>query len=181
MTIHLFVEDSDVPRLCKSMAPPSTGAAGSRRSRQKEKRVVSDDDPAYESDAPRPQKHRKRLSEAYVPDGQQSPQDASFIAENDQRVPLKSVSINDDESERRRRRKSAKMTALDNAVAGPSSEGGAAANGDADTSRPGHGRRQQPLTAVAATPALPKQSIEAMTTNFEEWMKMATDNVRTPA
>ncbi|KAJ3508102.1 hypothetical protein NMY22_g16722 [Coprinellus aureogranulatus] len=61
-------------------------------------------------------------------------------------------------TQRKECRKSAKMSALDNAVAGPSSEGGAA-NSDADVSRAGHGRRQEPLNAVAATQALPKQPL----------------------
>ncbi|KAF6753031.1 condensin complex component cnd2 [Ephemerocybe angulata] len=154
------------------MAPAAT--SGGRRARQAEKRVVSEDEDS-DVETPRPSKHRKRLSEAYIPDGphqQQVQPDPSFAADNVQRVPLKSVNINDDEAEKRRRRKSAKMTVLENAVAGPSSEG---ANGDADASR-SQSRRQQPLNAVAAVPAMPKPSIDVMTTNFEEWMKMATDN-----
>ncbi|RXW23885.1 hypothetical protein EST38_g1944 [Candolleomyces aberdarensis] len=152
------------------MAPAQAAAAtaGRRRARHVDNSEKNDSDSDLES--PRPQKLRKRLSEAHLPESQQ---EGSSIAENGQRVPLKSVNINDDEAEKRRRRKSAKITVLDNAVAGPSSEGGA--NGDADGARPGQSRRQQPLNAVAAAPT-PKPSFDIMSSNFEEWMKMATDN-----
>jgi condensin complex subunit 2 len=156
------------------MAPAQAAAAtaGRRRARHVDNSEQNDSDSDLES--PRPQKLRKRLSEAHLPESQQ---EGSFTVENGQRVPLKSVNINDDEAEKRRRRKSAKITVLDNAVAGPSSEGASGANGEADGTRSGQSRRQQPLNAVAAAPA-PKPSLDIMSSNFEEWMKMATDNVR---
>lgn len=154
-------------------------APAPRRARN-DKRVDSDNDESdSEVETPRPQKLRKRVSEAYIPDGAHpQQQEAGFTVENGQRVPLKSVNINDDEAEKRRRRKSAKMTGLEkNAIAGPSSEGNAGATADADASRAGQSKRQQPLNAVGASQAPPKPSKELMATNFEEWMKMATDNV----
>jgi len=150
--------------------------AGTRRAR---KAVASDSEESDASrDSPRPQKLRKRLSEAHAEPGatHQSQQDSSFTVENgQQRVPLKSVNMNEDDAEKRRRRKSAKH-ALEAAGAGPSSEGN-----DPDASRSMAGRRQQPLNAVSAErepAAVPKLSKDVMNSNFEEWMKMATDNVR---
>lgn len=123
---------------------------------------------------------RKRLSEAFVPDN-----DASLTAADTTpggRVPLKSVNINDDEAEKRRRRKSAKIAALPDISspgAGPSSEGnGGNSNQDlsGDASRSMTAKGKQPLNSLAAQPAA-KAQIDISSSNFEEWMKMATDNV----
>jgi condensin complex subunit 2 len=85
------------------------------------------------------------------------------------------VNINDDAAEKRRRRKSTKITVVENAMAGPSSEG----NMDADVTETSRTAKQkQQLTSVAPPPVInvPK---DVMSSNFEEWMKMATDNVCT--
>lgn len=81
------------------------------------------------------------------------------------RPPLKSV-INDDAAEKRRRRKSNKFTAptADNAEAGPS-----------ENAPPPRLNKTRQLKSIAA---LPVQPLEIKESNFEEWMKMATDNVR---
>jgi condensin complex subunit 2 len=126
-------------------------------------------DDGTEQDTPRPQRHglKKRLSEVYNPDA-----DASFGSDPG-RVPLRSVNINDDAAEKRRRRKSTKVILPVNAQAGPSSEG---AEGDlADTTRAAK-QRQQQLNSVAPPPAI-NVPLDVMSSNFEEWMKMATDNV----
>ena len=109
---------------------------------------------------------KKRLSEAHVDN------DASFTSDGG-RVPLRTVNINDDAAEKRRRRKSTKINVIENAHAGPSSEGQDAAEGD---SLRGTKQKQQ-LQAIAA-PVI-NVSMDVMSSNFEEWMKMATDNVST--
>ncbi|GLB41719.1 putative regulatory subunit of the condensin complex, a complex required for conversion of interphase chromatin into mitotic-like condense chromosomes [Lyophyllum shimeji] len=129
---------------------------------------ADDTDSDQGQETPRPQKNglKKRLSEAYNPEN-----DASFTSDSG-RPPLRSVNINDDAAEKRRRRKSTKIAVIENAVAGPSSEG----NGDPDgpeTSRTA--KQKQQLRSVAAPPVI-NVSKDVMSSNFEEWMKMATDN-----
>jgi len=131
----------------------------------------SDSDPDTDTATPKPhhrQHLKKRVSEAYIPENE-----ASFPSESGGRVPLRPVNINDDAAEKRRRRKSTKITAVENAHAGPSSEG----NNDqdpADTSRTA--KQKQQLTSVAPPPVI-NVPLDVMSSNFEEWMKMATDNV----
>lgn len=132
-----------------------------------------DTDRDTEDGTPKPQKQgvRKRISEAYNAEN-----DASF-ASDPGRPPLRSVNINDDAAEKRRRRKSTKITVIDNAMAGPSSEG----NIDPDVPESSRTAKQkQQLRSVAPPPVInvPK---DVMSSNFEEWMKMATDNVRDPS
>lgn len=116
----------------------------------------NDDEPT-----PKPQRSsRKRLSEAAF--------DPSFTTDSS-RAPLKSVNINDDAAEKRRRRKSARPPVpLDDNEAGPSTE---------DTRAAAHARQTQQLLSVAEAPAI-DVPLDVMNSNFEEWMKMATDNVR---
>jgi condensin complex subunit 2 len=115
-----------------------------------------------EQDTPKPQRTglKKRLSEVYNPDA-----DASFGSDPG-RLPLRSVNINDDAAEKRRRRKSSKFVALDNAQVAPSETESAAA------------KQKQQLSSVAP-PAVINVPLDVMSSNFEEWMKMATDNVCT--
>lgn len=122
-----------------------------------------------EHEAPRTHKQgvKKRLSEVYNPEN-----DASFTSDSGRAV-QRSVNINDDAAEKRRRRKSTKITVIENATAGPSSEG----NMDPDTPETSRTAKQkQQLKSVAQPPVInvPK---DVMSSNFEEWMKMATDNV----
>ncbi|EDR05679.1 uncharacterized protein LACBIDRAFT_302841 [Laccaria bicolor S238N-H82] len=130
----------------------------------------NESDPETEQETPRPQRSgiRKRLSEVYNPDN-----DASFVQDAaGARVPLRSVNINDDAAEKRRRRKSTKITVVENAMAGPSSEG-IAANDAPEGSRAA--KQKQQLNSVDPTSLL-NLPREIMSSNFEEWMKMATDN-----
>ncbi|KAI0766563.1 barren [Trametes elegans] len=132
---------------------------------------------------PRPQARaasKKRLSERYEPDG-----DGSFSLDSSNgaggRAPLKSVNINDDVAEKRRRRKSAKVTVVldeDNAEAGPSNSGttGDGADNAADGSRATTlGRQKSQLLNVPQAPVI-NVPMDVMTSNFDQWMKMATDN-----
>jgi condensin complex subunit 2 len=102
---------------------------------------------------PRPLQKRKRSSNVFA-NG-----DGSFTEE---RVPLKTVQLNDDDAERRRRRKSTRLPApmmdVDDMAVTP-------------RTRPG-----TQVNAVEQTPAV-RIPLDVMNTNFEEWMKMATDNV----
>jgi condensin complex subunit 2 len=98
--------------------------------------------------------------------------DGSFTADG-ARVPLKKVNINDDAAEKRRRRKSTKITVIDTALGGPSSEGTL----DQDGEHARGSKQKQPLNTLAP-PVLNNVSLDVMSSNFEEWMKMATDNVR---
>ncbi|KAJ7133030.1 condensin complex subunit 2-domain-containing protein [Mycena filopes] len=108
-------------------------------------------DSEEEQETPRPPRIKKRLSDVH---------DVSF-ADSPPRQPLKSRNINDDTAEKRRRRKSTKITILDNAQAGPSNE---PAN---DPRRPRH---------LPQAEAAPQLSGSPPSSNFDEWMKMATDN-----
>ncbi|KDR67994.1 hypothetical protein GALMADRAFT_231631 [Galerina marginata CBS 339.88] len=127
---------------------------------------AEDTDQDSEQETPRPQKShlKKRLSEVYRPED-----DGSFNAETG-RPPLRTVNINDDAAEKRRRRKSTKINVIENALAGPSSGG----MHDQDTAETSRGARQKPLQTVA--PPVINVSLDVMSSNFEEWMKMATDN-----
>ncbi|KAK2465681.1 hypothetical protein APHAL10511_002225 [Amanita phalloides] len=122
-----------------------------------------------EQETPRPQRLKKRISEAYAPDN-----DASFTPESG-RPPLrtKSVNINDDAAEKRKRRKSTKLNVIDNALPGPSSEGLMAS--DQDHSEAVRAGKQKQLNTVAP-PQISDTPFDVMNSNFEEWMKMATDN-----
>lgn len=115
------------------------------------------DETDEEPETPRPQKthFRKRLSEAQIADN-----DPSLTLDNTR------VRINDDAAEKRRRRKSTKVYPeglLEQETAGESSKTG----------------RQKQLNSLAA-PEI-NVSLDVMSSNFEEWMKMATDNVRSEA
>ncbi|KAI0666748.1 condensin complex subunit 2/barren [Trametes maxima] len=130
---------------------------------------------------PKPQARtmsKKRLSErAFDPDG-----DGSFSLDaSNSRPPLKSVNINDDAAEKRRRRKSARVTLPledDNAEAGPSNSANSAdgAEGAAEGSRTtALGRQKSTLLNVLQAPVI-DVPMDVMTSNFDQWMKMATDN-----
>ncbi|KAF8629061.1 hypothetical protein AX15_003559 [Amanita polypyramis BW_CC] len=143
--------------------------ANTRRPRiQQESQPLYAEETESENDqeTPRPQRLKKRLSEAYGPDN-----DASFTSESG-RPPLrtKSVNINDDAAEKRKRRKSTKLTTFENALPGPSSEGMDQDHGE--TVRTG---KQKQLNTVAP-PQISDTPFDVMNSNFEEWMKMATDN-----
>jgi len=82
--------------------------------------------------------------------------------------------INDDAAERAARRKSAHFADIglvdkdkENRSASPAMRKVSALTAHRD-------RRAKRLSAVTPTPQV---SMEVMTTNFEEWMKLATDNV----
>ncbi|KAF8196737.1 condensin complex subunit 2/barren [Mycena galopus ATCC 62051] len=123
--------------------------------------LYADDSDPDEQDTPRPARiTKKRLSDVH---------DVSF-ADSPPRQPLKSRNINDDTAEKRRRRKSTKITIIENAQAGPSNE----PSNDPETSRTA--RQKQPLNSVAAPVVEPRANLEILSSNFDEWMKMATDN-----
>jgi condensin complex subunit 2 len=99
----------------------------------------------------------------------------SFTSDNG-RLPLKSVNLNDDAAEKRKRRKSAKIVlpveiGREESQAGPSDE-----NGQGQPPA----RSLQRLQSVSQIPEamVQAESLDVMSSNFEEWMKMATDNVR---
>jgi condensin complex subunit 2 len=120
---------------------------------------------------PRQNHSKRRFSEL------QLDKDASVVSDPG-RVPLKSVNMNDDEAEKRKRRRSAKAARLfhsDNAEAGPSSEGIVATDSLAPSAIAK--QKQAQLASVAPTPIV-NVPFDVMSSNFEEWMKMATDNVR---
>ena len=132
-----------------------------RRSPNASKSLYAEDtDQESEPETPRPQKThlRKRLSEVQIADNDGT----------DGRVKSKPVNINDDAAEKRRRRKSTRVGVAENALAGPSSEGESSKTGT-----------QKQLSSLA-TPEVPVP-LDIMSSNFEEWMKMATDNVRSEA
>lgn len=104
---------------------------------------------------PKAPRLKKRLSEVH------NDADASFSSD---RAPLRSVNINDDVAEKRRRRKSIKVIPLD------PEEG--------DQQEPGRsGQGKVRMLTSAAPPPVINVPLDVMSSNFEEWMKMATDNV----
>ncbi|KIL65564.1 hypothetical protein M378DRAFT_10689 [Amanita muscaria Koide BX008] len=120
-----------------------------------------------EQETPRQQRVKKRVSEAYIPDNE--------VPSESGRPPLrtKSVNINDDAAEKRKRRKSNKLNVIENALAGPSSEGMLVSEKDhGETVRAG---KQKQLNTVTP-PQISDTPFDVMNSNFEEWMKMATDN-----
>ncbi|EGN96565.1 hypothetical protein SERLA73DRAFT_111171 [Serpula lacrymans var. lacrymans S7.3] len=135
----------------------------------------SDSGADTEPETPRPprQASKRRISERfsdiYGPDN-----DASFSSDPG-RVPLKAVNINDDAAEKRRRRKSNKFVVPETAQAGPSSEGNNVEQDPAESSRAAQAKQKQQLTSVAPPPII-NVPLDVMSSNFEEWMKMATDN-----
>jgi condensin complex subunit 2 len=130
-----------------------------------------DGDSDYESEpeTPRPQKSnlKKRLSDGHLDT------DGSFTNGDPSRLPLKSVNLNDDAAEKRRRRKSTKLTVIDDmAMGGNSGENTV----DQENAEPRTSRQKQQIN-ILAPPAEMNVPPEVMSSNFEEWMKMATDNV----
>ncbi|KAF8998536.1 condensin complex subunit 2/barren [Cyathus striatus] len=117
---------------------------------------TEDTDHESEQDTPKAHKLKKRVSEAYLAEGDSNAPDGA-------RVPLRSVNINDDAAEKRRRRKSTRIAVIDS-LPGPSTDG-VAGGTDQEGESSRAAKQKQPLNAVA----LP-------ISNFEEWMKMATDN-----
>ncbi|KIJ62035.1 hypothetical protein HYDPIDRAFT_95405 [Hydnomerulius pinastri MD-312] len=137
-------------------------------------RVVEQDDPSSgddtEPDTPRPthrQGSKKRISDVY------DINDASFTSDSG-RVPLRAVNINDDTAEKRRRRKSTKLAVIEQAEAGPSNGGDRMDTGE--SSRAAQAKQKQQQLNSAAPPPVINVPLDVMSSNFEEWMKMATDN-----
>ncbi|KAG2042455.1 condensin complex subunit 2/barren [Suillus americanus] len=124
-----------------------------------------------EPDTPRPpsrptlrQGSKKRISDMYGGENE-----AHFESG---RPPLRAVNINDDAAEKRRRRKSNKLAVIENAEAGPSTE----RQDQAESSKAAQAKlKQQQLNSVAPPPVI-NVPLDVMSSNFEEWMKMATDN-----
>ncbi|TFY59146.1 hypothetical protein EVJ58_g5971 [Rhodofomes roseus] len=159
--------------------PPTRTA---RQTTQRENSQLRDDegDTEPEEDVPTPRPtlrtmSKKRLSDVYVLEHEDS------FTSDPGRAPLQSVNINDDMAEKRRRRKSAKVaTAVqitDSAEAGPSSTGANGEHGGAEgsTTAAAQARQKQQLLSVAQAPII-NVPLDVMSSNFEEWMKMATDN-----
>ncbi|KAG2070216.1 barren [Suillus decipiens] len=120
-----------------------------------------------EPDTPRPtlrQGSKKRISDMYGGDNEAQSESG--------RPPLRAVNINDDAAEKRRRRKSNKLAVIENAEAGPSTE----RQDQPETSKAAQAKmKQQQLNSVAPPPVI-NVPLDVMSSNFEEWMKMATDN-----
>jgi condensin complex subunit 2 len=111
---------------------------------------------------------RKRTSESH---------DKSFIDDmNPARVPLKAVNINDDSAEKRRRRKSAKNPTIGSFEAGPSMSSRQDETEDGGTQA--HSRHKQALKSTIVETPIIDVPIDIRNSNYEEWMKMAMDNVR---
>ena len=79
--------------------------------------------------------------------------------------------FNDDEAEKRKRRKSAKLLGQQSTMFDGLTDPGPAGNG--------LNAGKQPVQLNSVTPAAPIINVprDVMNSNFEEWMKMATDNV----
>ena len=126
---------------------------------------------------------KKRLSERVDPDGSFSVDNTAGASGSNGRAPLANVNINDDAAEKRRRRKSAKVTVIldpaDEADAGPSSlpNGAESSEGSGESSRGANlARQKSQLLNVPQAPVI-NVPTDVMSSNFDQWMKMATDNV----
>ena len=124
---------------------------------------------------------KKRLSERFDSDDILTLDDSNPASKA--RHPLKTVSINDDVAEKRRRRKSAKLAIpLDpdeEPESGPSNvpHTNDSQDGPPEGSRaPNLPRQKSHLLAVPQAPEI-NVPLDVMTSNFDQWMKMATDNV----
>lgn len=140
----------------------------------KHTRITEHDSDDTESDTPRPnyrQGSKKRIS-----DGHGLDPDASFTSDSG-RAPLRTVNINDDAAEKRRRRKGTKLAVIESAEAeaGPSS-GDKMGTGESSRTAPAKQKQQQQLSSALPPPVI-NVPLDVMNSNFEEWMKMATDNV----
>lgn len=150
---NLFVEDGDEGEMGPS----------------KHARIVEHDSDDTEPDTPR-QNHRqgskKRVSDVHGLDP-----DASFTSDSG-RAPLRVVNINDDAAEKRRRRKSTKLAVIESVEPGPSSGD----TGESSRAALAKQKQQQQLNSALPPPVI-NVPLDVMNSNFEEWMKMATDNV----
>ncbi|CCM07077.1 uncharacterized protein FIBRA_09401 [Fibroporia radiculosa] len=135
-----------------------------------------DGDTEPEQDIPMPP--NRRLSRKRISDIYGLGHEDSFSSETG-RVPLKSVNINDDIAEKRRRRKSAKVAltaqASEVAEAGPSEEQTGEQGGVISSHASAPTKQKQQLLSIDQTPVI-NVPLDVMSSNFEEWMKMATDN-----
>lgn len=100
---------------------------------------------------------KKRLSEGYTLN--------KSLNDNDDDRTTRRPAINDDAAEKKRRRKSTRIAVIDEPVAGPSNDGNQSF------------RARQQLNSVAP-PTLPDIPVGARTAQFEELLKLTTDNVR---
>jgi condensin complex subunit 2 len=116
----------------------------------------SDSDGDTESTPKAPRHSKKRLSDVY------NDADASFSSD---RAPLRSVNINDDAADKRRRLKSLKFAPAPDPV-------------HQEQQPLEQSRSKARLLTSAAPPPVINVPLDVMSSNFEEWMKMATDNVR---
>ena len=133
----------------------------------KHARIAEHDSDDTEPDTPKAnnrQGSKKRISEA----------DASFTSDSG-RAPLRAVNINDDAAEKRRRRKSTKLAVIESAEPGPSS-GDRMDTGEGSRAALAKQQQQQQLNSALPPPVI-NVPLDVMNSNFEEWMKMATDNV----
>lgn len=138
----------------------------------KHARIAEHDSDDTEPDTPKPnhrQGSKKRISDVHGLDS-----DASFASESG-RAPLRTVNINDDAAEKRRRRKSTKLAVIESAEAGPSS-GDGMDTGESSRAALAKQKPQQQLNSAVPPPVI-NVPRDVMNSNFEEWMKMATDNV----
>lgn len=137
----------------------------------KHARIAEHDSDDTEPDTPRPnhrQGSKKRISDVHGLDP-----DASFNSDPG-RAPLRTVNINDDAAEKRRRRKSNKLAVIESAEPGPS--GDRMDTGESSRAALAKQKQQQQLNSALPPPVI-NVPLDVMNSNFEEWMKMATDNV----
>jgi condensin complex subunit 2 len=152
--------------------------------------ATTDVEPSREDESPkqrRPSRGKRRVSSIIPPPEAEASFASSQGGDGHERRPLVAVDINDDREEKKRRRKSAAARtfqnfgdAQENSFAGPSGSKGTSEPDPEDeaSTRPKITAlaRANQLNAVAHAP-MPAVSLDVMSSNFEEWMKMATDNV----
>lgn len=114
----------------------------------------------------KPAKSKKRVSDVYDPN-----------SANAHRVPFKNVNLNDDAAEKRKRRKSAKLAQPlgQMIIDDPPVQDSTGGSGETPKAAR-HLKHKQQLLALTEAPII-SVPLDVMSSNFEEWMKMATDNV----
>ena len=114
---------------------------------------------------------KENAADGYVPNGAAGPSGSGGKTAVGLKRTETAGKFNDDEAEKRKRRKSAKLLGQQTTMFDGLTDPGPGVNG--------LGAGKQPVQLNSVVPAAPIINVprDVMNSNFEEWMKMATDNV----
>ena len=114
---------------------------------------------------------KENAADGYTPNGAGGPSGSGGKTTVNLKRTETAGRFNDDEAEKRKRRKSAKLLGQQSTIFDGLTDPGPAVNG--------LNAGKQPVQLNSVVPAVPIINVprDVMNSNFEEWMKMATDNV----